>query len=81
MTCRNLCYRYKATKPANIGRYISGQKRCNFCDVFINWDGFWCPCCHYRLRLGPRNSKDKQKILEISTQRKRISKNVRYLRI
>ena len=47
-TCNNLCNRYKAKKPNNIGRYLSGQKRCNSCDVYINWDGLWCPCCNYK---------------------------------
>jgi hypothetical protein len=40
-----LCAKYKALKPLEIGRYAAGQKRCNFCAIFINCDGTICPCC------------------------------------
>jgi hypothetical protein len=50
-----ICNRHKAVKPRGIGRYVSGQKRCQICQIFIKWDGFWCPCCGYRLRTRPRN--------------------------
>jgi hypothetical protein len=43
------------------GRYASGQKRCQGCQIFIKWDGLWCPCCSYRLRTKPRNLKDKER--------------------
>ena len=61
--CKGVCTRYKAKKPKE-GRYASGQKRCNFCYVFMNWDGFWCPCCGSRLRLRPRNSIYKERLKE-----------------
>jgi hypothetical protein len=32
--CKGVCTRYKAKKPKE-GRYASGQKRCNFCNVFL----------------------------------------------
>ncbi|HZC20317.1 MAG TPA: hypothetical protein VE223_01595, partial [Nitrososphaeraceae archaeon] len=44
------------------GRYVSGQKRCQICEIFIKWDGLWCPCCGYRLRTKPRNLKYKAKL-------------------
>ncbi|HEY3094695.1 MAG TPA: hypothetical protein VGJ42_02935, partial [Nitrososphaera sp.] len=44
------------------GRYASGQKRCQICEIFIKWDGLWCPCCGYRLRTKPRNLKYKAKL-------------------
>lgn len=71
-TCNNVCYRYKAKKPNSIGRYLSGQKRCNSCGVFINWDGLWCPCCNYKLRLAPRSSKYKQKYVKAVFEKKEI---------
>ncbi|NWG37858.1 MAG: hypothetical protein HXY31_09650, partial [Nitrososphaera sp.] len=40
----------------------SGQKRCQICEIFIKWDGLWCPCCGYRLRTKPRNLKYKAKL-------------------
>ena len=65
ISCNGICQRYKARKPLRIGRYASGQKRCNSCDVFMNWDGLWCPCCNYRLRQSPRSGKYKEKYLQI----------------
>jgi hypothetical protein len=61
MVCKGICVRHKAMKPRNpvIGRYSAGQKRCQVCETFLIWDGLWCPCCGYRLRIGPRNSKFK----------------------
>lgn len=61
--CKEVCTRYKAKKPKE-GCYASGQKRCNFCYVFMNWDGFWCPCCGSRLKLRSRNSIYKERLKE-----------------
>ena len=47
-------------RPTNGGnRYLIGQKRCQVCQIFINWRGIYCPCCGYKLRINPRNSKFK----------------------
>ena len=63
MACKGICTRYKAQKPSwEWGRYASGQRRCQICELFIEWDGLWCPCCGYRLRSKPRNSKYKAKL-------------------
>ena len=62
MTCNNICSKYKASKPVGIGRYASGQRRCQVCQIFIKWEGLWCPCCGYRLRTKPRNLKYKAKL-------------------
>jgi hypothetical protein len=62
MTCSGICKRYQAFKPADGGRYRIGQKRCQICEIFINWDGLFCPCCGYRLRTKPRNIKYKTKL-------------------
>ena len=61
MTCKGICVRYKAQKPVGTGRYASGQRRCQICEIFIKWEGLWCPCCGYRLRTKPRNLKYKAK--------------------
>jgi len=71
-TCSRICVKYKALKPVNIGRYTSGQKRCNSCNIFIFWDGIWCPCCHDRLRLTPRSSKYKQKYQKVKSKKQGI---------
>ena len=62
MTCKGICPRYKAQKPVGTGRYASGQRRCQICEIFIKWEGLWCPCCGYRLRTKPRNLKYKAKL-------------------
>ncbi|PWU80745.1 MAG: hypothetical protein DLM72_10635 [Candidatus Nitrosopolaris wilkensis] len=62
MTCKGICVRHKAQKPVGSGRYANGQKRCQICEIFMKWDGLWCPCCGYRLRTRPRNLKYKAKL-------------------
>jgi hypothetical protein len=64
MVCKGICIRHKALKPVGEGRYVTGQKRCQVCEMFLNWNGLWCPCCGYRLRTKPRNLKYKAKLQE-----------------
>lgn len=73
MTCKGICCRYKAKKPVGTGRYASGQRRCQICEIFIKWVGLWCPCCGYRLRTKPRNLKYKA-LLRDSQQEKENGK-------
>lgn len=67
MTCKGICARHKAQKPVGMGRYANGQKRCQICEIFLKWDGLWCPCCGYRLRTKPRNLKYKAKLRQRET--------------
>jgi len=61
VTCKNICEKYRAKKPfSTITRYGTGQKRCQGCEIFINWDGNYCPCCGYKLRVNPRRTKHKE---------------------
>ncbi len=64
MVCKGICTRHKATGSLLGGRYKTGQKRCQICDIFIKWSGIWCPCCGYKLRSKPRNQKYKRKFRE-----------------
>jgi predicted amidophosphoribosyltransferase len=59
MPCKGICIRYKSS-----GRYATGNKRCNQCNLFIKWNGLLCPCCGYKLRTRPRHSKFKEKLRE-----------------
>ena len=61
--CIGKCKNYKALKPAEIGRYAAGQKRCNFCEIFVEFDGIICPCCNRQLRCLPRSRKGKEKYM------------------
>jgi hypothetical protein len=58
MVCKGICECLKAGKPSDptTGRYLSGQKRCQTCMLFLRWDALNCPCCGSRLRTRPRNS-------------------------
>ena len=60
MTCKNICEQYKVNKPYDNNRYILGQKRCQICSIWIKWEGFYCPCCGYRLRTTPRKKQNKK---------------------
>ena len=57
MPCKGICIHHKAS-----GRYATGHKRCQICDLFIKWDGVFCPCCRRRLRIAPRSFKFKSKL-------------------
>ena len=74
MTCKGICLRHRAPKPRLSGRYVSGQKRCQVCEIFIKWDGLFCPCCGYRLRTKPRNSTYKEKFAIRTRQQARYNK-------
>jgi len=58
--CSGRCKQYRAIRPTQIGRYASGQKRCNFCEIFVKYEGSICPCCKRKLRCLPRSRKDKE---------------------
>jgi len=64
LSCKGVCDKYKADKPVGIGRYASGQRRCQICEIYMHWNGLWCPCCGYRLRCKPRNVTYKEKLKE-----------------
>jgi len=62
--CKGICSRHRAIKPKYGGqRYTIGQKRCQVCQIFINWQGLFCPCCGGRLRNKPRNKKFKEMMM------------------
>ena len=75
--CMGICIQYKVKKPTGIGRYESGQARCQTCDIWIDHNGCilknrqsatidsvgWrCKCCNYRVRQKPRNLVYKEKL-------------------
>jgi hypothetical protein len=31
------------------------------CEVFIKWEGVWCPCCGRKLRTKPKNTVDRRR--------------------
>ena len=79
MSCNGICIRHKAQKPqtASLGRYATGQKRCQTCDTFINWSSLWCPCCGSRLRTKSRNSAFKERLEIRARQQRREDEQVK----
>lgn len=65
MVCKGYCVDYKARKPITESRYANGQKRCSTCSEWIIWEGLYCPCCGYKLRVKPRVARLKRKLMEL----------------
>lgn len=63
--CKGECERYKVSKINGIGRYSLGLKRCNVCEIFVNWVGQRCPCCGNTLRTNPRKTRLKENLMVI----------------
>ncbi len=62
--CNNICIKYKALNTdVTLGRYNQGQKHCVHCNIYVYYDGLFCPCCTTRLRTRPRNMNYKNKHL------------------
>jgi hypothetical protein len=64
LPCRGICFRHKIKKPrASLSRYLDGQKRCQVCQIFMQWDGgIRCPCCNSKLRTSPRGGRHRSKL-------------------
>lgn len=63
--CKDQCTNFRATRCSNGFRYTLGQKRCSYCSIYVNVDGFNCPCCGGRLRTKPRKSASKRSSLNL----------------
>ena len=59
MSFKGICIHHKAS-----GRYATGHKRCKVYDLFIKWNGLFCPCCGYKLRTRATILKLKAKLRE-----------------
>ena len=60
LACKEICVLHKA-KSNGKERYSNNQKRCQICEIFIEGEGTWGPCCGYMLRTHPRNNKSRKK--------------------
>ncbi len=59
MACQGICIRHEAVKDFRGHHYTDGNKRCQNCEIYIKWEGMFCPCCSLRLRTRPRSSQYK----------------------
>ena len=63
MHCNGSCEKYKAKSNTLAGgRYEQGQKRCPECEIFMEWEGLWCPCCGRLLRTKARATRPKRRL-------------------
>lgn len=75
--CKGICTRHEAKVigDASNTRYASGQKRCQNCEIYMNWNyGNNCPSCGCKLRTRPRQKKLKKMFKEIETEKKNIKR-------
>lgn len=61
--CLNTCGQYRGVYKKYKGEsaYTKGFKRCSICDIIIDYEGLYCPCCSVRLSSRPRG-KGRKKI-------------------
>lgn len=71
--CKGICVQYKALGYKGKHRYEDGQKRCPICEEFIKWDGVRCPCCCVILRITPKDSKARQRMIQKKMSQKKIA--------
>ena len=78
MTCYGRCLAMSSLKaiphsggrvpgdPVTGHRVPSGTygpwKRCRECEVLIEWQGTWCPCCGIRLSERPRGARHRRSL-------------------
>ena len=68
-SCRGKCSPHRV----RTNMYENGQKRCNTCEVFLQWDGVRCPCCSRMLRTKSRYAKRAMKRCDTCKMEKRIT--------
>ena len=63
-SCRGICHRYAIPKTIRYeSHYLMGRKRCVSCEVYMDYEGTYCPCCGSKFRLRPRYGKYRKKQL------------------
>ena len=67
MSCKGICARHKAKRVAGGSMYDAGLKRCSVCELYMKWDGYYCPCCGMKLQTRARiaGKKRQQEIVRI----------------
>ena len=61
MCNRQLCLKYRFKRELGRSPFNDGAKWCKICGdadergIFIKWDGVYCPCCGYKLRISSRH--------------------------
>jgi hypothetical protein len=63
IVCKGICKKFRVKRSHGRHHYLQGQKRCQYCSVYVETNLNKCPCCHLRLRLSPRATKNKHSFL------------------
>ncbi|KKM22918.1 hypothetical protein LCGC14_1620450 [marine sediment metagenome] len=54
-TCKSVCISYSSTRDGSRGtRYADGVAFCRHCNIFMKYDGKYCPCCSRLVRSKRR---------------------------
>ena len=69
MVCKNICERIYSKIQIGKANYLIGKKYCRRCEIYLYYDGVFCPCCGMQLRTTPSNKKAKERLLK---QRRRL---------
>ena len=59
--CKNLCERFKVLPTPFLPRYSRGYRRCSVCEIWLIYQGKFCPCCGGQLKTKPRHSKHRRR--------------------
>jgi uncharacterized Zn finger protein (UPF0148 family) len=74
MVCRNICERLYSKIQVGEPSYFVGKKYCRRCEIYLYYDGVFCPCCGMQLRTTPTNKKGKERLLK---QRKKVEEEIK----
>jgi hypothetical protein len=58
--CNELCLKYKKTFRFD----TPASRYCQNCNIFLEFDGFICPCCKKKLRNKPRTARRQRTYFE-----------------
>jgi hypothetical protein len=63
MICGGVECKLKKYEAKKIVRGVGkeGYRRCSKCELFLKYDGIYCPCCSCRMKVSFRNNKARQK--------------------
>ena len=45
------------------------------CDIYLDWEGLYCPCCGFKLRTRPRGARLRKKLRELIASKQENKEN------
>jgi len=80
MACRNICERFNSRFTVGKAHYGNGNKYCRRCEVYILYDGIFCPCCGMALRMSPTNKRDKERLRQLKLREEEQDRIIRIIK-